>query len=180
MGTLEALLVTPTATATVQLGSAVFDLVYVPLRTAVFLGVHGRCSPASSFEPSGILPALAVLLAFIPFVWGLGIAGAAAILTFKRGAGAIGLGALLLGFTSGAFFPLDLLPAWLAAAGRVQPARDRDRRAADALLAGTGWEGVSRDVLVLISMSTLTLIAGSVLFKLALDRERRRGTLGLY
>ena len=86
IGTLEAVLLTPTAAATVQIGSAVFDLVYVPLRTAsssafmvLFAGVD--------LEPSGILPALVILLTFIPFVWGLGIAAAAAIVTFKRGAG---------------------------------------------------------------------------------------------
>ena len=35
----------------------------------------------------GVLPAAVILLAFIPFVWGIGIASAGAILTFKRGAG---------------------------------------------------------------------------------------------
>ena len=37
MGTLESVLMTPTATGTIQLGSVVFDLIYVPLRTALFL-----------------------------------------------------------------------------------------------------------------------------------------------
>ena len=50
----------------------------------------------------------------------------------------------------------------------------------NALLAGTGWDGIGRDVAVLVSMSIITLVAGSLLFKAALNRERRRGTLGLY
>src|SRR3954462_12437731 len=37
MGTFESLLVTPTRTATFQMGSVSFDLLYLPLRTAVFL-----------------------------------------------------------------------------------------------------------------------------------------------
>ena len=36
-GTLESLLMTPTSPATVQLGAVVYDLIYIPLRTAVFL-----------------------------------------------------------------------------------------------------------------------------------------------
>src|SRR5436309_4467631 len=36
-GTFEAILATPTAIGTIQLGSVIFDLVYVPIRTAVFL-----------------------------------------------------------------------------------------------------------------------------------------------
>lgn len=37
IGTLESMLLTPTSPATIQLGSVVYDLIYVPLRTAVFL-----------------------------------------------------------------------------------------------------------------------------------------------
>ena len=36
------------------------------------------------------------------------------------------------------------------------------------------------DIAILIPLSWLTLAAGVVLFKLALDRERRLGTLGMY
>jgi ABC-2 type transport system permease protein len=179
IGTLEAVLLTPTAAATVQIGSAVFDLVYVPLRTSIFLAFMVLFAGVD-LEPSGILPALVILLTFIPFVWGLGIAAAAAIVTFKRGGNAMSLGALALGFTSGAFFPLALLPAWLAAVAEYNPLAIAIDALRNALLAGTGWDGIGRDVAVLVSMSIITLVAGSLLFKAALNRERRRGTLGLY
>lgn len=119
MGTLESLLVTPTSPATVQLGSVAFDLVYIPLRTAGFLlavalafGVH--------FETGGLLPAILILLVFIPFVWGLGVASAALITTFRRGGGMIGMGAVGLGLISGIYFPLELLPDWLGAIARSE------------------------------------------------------------
>jgi ABC-2 type transport system permease protein len=179
IGTLEALLVTPTATATLQLGSAVFDLVYMPIRTAVFLGFM-VLFVGIELDASGMLPSAAILLAFIPFVWGLGIASAAAILTFKRGSGFMGLGALLLGLTSGAFFPLALLPGWIAAIAEYNPLAIAIDGLREALLGGTGWAGVGHDVALLLPMSTLALLAGSILFRLALQREQRRGTLGLY
>jgi ABC-2 type transport system permease protein len=179
MGTLEALLATPTATATVQIGSAVFDLVYMPLRTAVFLCFMVLVAGVQ-LDPSGVLPALVILLAFIPFVWGIGIASAAAILTFKRGAGATSLAALLLGLTSGAFFPLELLPHWIATIAEYNPLAIAIEGLRTALLAGSGWEGVGGDVAILVCMSILALVAGSALFRLALRREQRRGTLGLY
>ena len=100
-------------------------------------GVHGAVRGRQT-EPSGILPALVILLTFIPFVWGLGIAAAAAIVTFKRGGNAMSLGALALGFTSGAFFPLALLPALAGSHGGVQPARDRDRRPKERAARGHG------------------------------------------
>ena len=37
MGTLEALVVTPTTLTTLQLGSVAYDLVYIPIRIALFL-----------------------------------------------------------------------------------------------------------------------------------------------
>jgi ABC-2 type transport system permease protein len=179
IGTLEALMMTPTATATVQLGSAAFDLVYMPVRTALFLAFMAL-AVGLDLHLSGVVPSLTILLAFIPFVWGLGIASAAAILTFRRGEGAMGIGATLLGLASGAYFPLTLLPGWIAAIAEYNPLAIAIEAMRDALLGGTGWAGVGEDVILLAPMSALSLLLGSVLFRLALRREQRRGTLGLY
>ena len=127
MGTLESVLVTPTAPGTIQLGSVAFDLVYIPLRTAIFLG-GATLAFGLNFSASGILPALALLLALIPFVWGLGVLTAGAILTFRRGAGVVGLGAVVLGLLSGVYFPISLLPGWLASYRGREPDREGDPR----------------------------------------------------
>jgi ABC-2 type transport system permease protein len=179
IGTLEALLMTPTATTTVQLGSAVFDLVYVPIRTAIFLAFLA-VAVGLDLHVSGILPSAVVLVAFIPFVWGLGLASAGAILTFRRGDGGMMIGATLLGLASGAFFPLSLLPDWIAAIAEYNPLAIAIQGMREALLGGTGWSEVAGHVALLVPMSALSLVGGATLFKLALARERRRGTLGLY
>lgn len=179
IGTLEALLSTPTATGTIQLGSAVFDVVYMPLRTALFLAFMAIVVGVD-LDPSGALPAAILLLAFVPFVWGLGIASAAAVLTFRRGTGAMGIGALLLGLASGAFFPLDLLPGWIAALAEHNPLAIAIEGLRTALLASAGWEAVVDALPTLAAASAVTLAAGSALFRIALRRELRRGTLGLY
>ena len=63
-----------------------------------------------------------ILLAFIPFVWGLGIASAAAILTFKRGAGAMSLGALAARASPRERSSRStLLPAWIADVAEYNP-----------------------------------------------------------
>jgi len=112
-GTLESLLMTPTSPATIQLGAVVYDLIYVPLRTAVFLVVIALVF-GLDFYASGLLPALVVLVVFIPFVWGLGVASAGATMTFRRGSGIVGIGMTVLVLFSVAYYPLDLLPTWLA------------------------------------------------------------------
>jgi ABC-2 type transport system permease protein len=179
MGTLESLLMTPTSLTTMQLGSVAFDLVYVPLRTAVFLlavslafGLH--------MEPAGIAPAALVLLAFIPFMWGLGIAGAAMILTFRRGGGLLVAAMLVLGLLSGVYFPADLLPGWIAATAGANPVAIAIEAIRDALLGGAGVGDVLPEVGMLALASAASLAAGAATFRLALRRERRQGTLGLY
>ena len=154
IGTLEALLVTPTATATVQLGSAVFDLVYMPLRTAIFLGfmvaLRGRRPRAS-----GILPSAAILLAFIPFVWGLGLATARP----RSSPSAAASGAMVLGVTPARPRLGRLLPA-LAAAGldrrrwrSTTRSRSPSRACARRCSAARAGAGVGEDIALLVPLS---------------------------
>lgn len=179
MGTLESLFMTPTGPLTLQLGLAVYDVVYVPIRTGLFLGVVAFVFDIP-LAGSGLVPALVILLLFIPFVWGLGMISGAAVLTYRRGAGILGLGATALNFTSGAYFPLDLFPGWiqdLAQANPVALAFDGTRAT---LLGGAGWGAVLPDLWIMTVWAVATLFAGTVALRLALRRERRRGTLGRY
>jgi ABC-2 type transport system permease protein len=179
MGTLEALLMTPTQPTTIQLGSVVYELVYIPVRTAIFFAVVAIAF-GLSFEPGGLLPALVILLLFIPFVWGLGVASAAATLTFKRGSGGIGLGVTVLTLFSGAYFPLDLLPGWATTVAELNPIAIAIEGMRETLLGGAGWSQAGRALLVVTPVSALSLAAGLLAFRASLRRERRRGTLGLY
>ena len=178
-GTLEALLLTPTAWSTIEIGSAFYDILYVPLRTAVFLGLTALFFDAS-YHLSGVLPASVVLLAFIPFVWGLGVISAAATLTFRRGAGGVGFIVSIATIGSGAYFPLTVLPVWIQELAKYNPVAIAVTAMRDALLGGATLVDVWPAVVRLIPMSTLTMILGAVAFRAAIARERRRGTLGVY
>jgi ABC-2 type transport system permease protein len=179
MGTFESLLTTPTAAATVQVGSAAFDLLYVPIRATVFLLIIAL-GFGLDFDLGGASAALAVLVAFVPFVWGLGLLSAASTLTFRRGAGGAILGATALGLLSGAYFPLDLLPQWLQTIAAVNPVAIAIEGVRQALLSGDAWASLQPEVLLLVPMAAASLAAGVTAFRLALARERRNGTLGLY
>lgn len=179
MGTLESLLVTPTSTTTVQLGSVAFDLVYVPVRTAVFLGTMVLAF-GLGFHTDGVVPALVALLVLIPFVWGLGLVTAGAILTFKRGAAAAGIFGTLLALGSGSYFPVDLLPGWAVSAAEANPIAITLESMRGALLGGAGWSSLGDDLLVVAAGSAASLAVGLAVFGWALARERRLGTLGLY
>jgi ABC-2 type transport system permease protein len=178
-GTLESLLMTPTSPATIQLGTVVYDLLYIPIRTALFLLLTALAF-GLDFHGDGFAPALLVLLAFIPFVWGLGVANAGFLLTFRRGGGVTGLAFTVLALFSGAFFPLDLLPGWIQGVAEANPVAIAIEGMREPLLGGSGWSGVGGALLVLLPVSAVSLGAGFLAFRAALHRERRRGSLGLY
>jgi ABC-2 type transport system permease protein len=179
IGTLESLLTTPTRTLTLQLGSIAFDFLYLPLRLGLFLaavavafGLH--------LSPAGILPSLILLLVFIPFVWGLGVISAAAVITFRRGAGVVGFGGLVLGLLSGIYFPTELLPGSLGAIVKWNPVAITIESTREALLSSITWSEIATDVALMAPFSVLSVVLGMALFRAAIRRERRLGTLGLY
>lgn len=179
MGTLECLMLTPTSAFTVQIGSMVYELVYVPIRTAIFLGIIAVAFGVS-FDVQGIPIAMLAMLAFIPFVWGLGIMGAAATLALKRGEGVVGLLAGALTLASGAYFPVDLLPGWLEGLAQVNPFTIALDAMREALLGGAGWGDAAPAILVLLPWAVASIAVGYSCYAWSLRRELRRGTLGDY
>ncbi len=178
-GTLETLLLTPTAPATFQLGSALYEIAYVPIRVILFLafaaalfGVH--------FTIQGLPEAVAVLVVFVPFVWGLGVVSAAATVTYRRGTSLVGLAASVLTITSGAYFPVTVLPDWAQKLARLNPITLALSAIRDALLGGAGWAQTLPAIAILAPVAAITLGFGVWAFRAALRRERRLGTLGLY
>jgi ABC-2 type transport system permease protein len=179
MGTLESLLMTPTTPGTIQVGSVAYQLVFVPLRTGLFLLLIGFAF-GLHFSANGILPAAAIFVLFTPFVWGLGLLTAAGVMTFKRGTAGVGFGVTLLVLGSSAYFPLGLLPDWIQGIASYNPLTLAIAGVRSALLSGTGWDALSAKVLLLVPMAVVSLTAGTEAFRLAVKREQDRGSIGLY
>jgi len=179
MGTLESLLVTPTAPTTVQLGSVIYEVLYVPVRTVLFF-VLVSILLGADLHLTGLGPAAGVLLVFVPVVWGLGMLSAAGVLTFRRGLGVVGLGSILLTATSSTYFPVELLPGWLRPLARFNPITVTLQAMRRALLGHAGWGDVLPAILTLAPAAVVSITVGILAFRLALRREHRRGTLGLY
>lgn len=179
IGTIESVLITPIKTGTLQIGSTLFVLLFVPLRLGLFVALIAVLF-GLQLHGAGILPAVALLAAFLPFVWGLGLIGGAAVLTFRGGIGAIGTGSTLLGLGSGAFFPVALLPSWLQAISAWNPMALVITGLREALIGGAAWSSLGPTLIKLGALSIPALIAGAVFFRFVLRRERRLGTIGLY
>jgi ABC-2 type transport system permease protein len=179
IGTIESVLITPIKVGTLQIGSTLFVLLFVPLRLGLFVALIAVLF-GLQLHMAGILPAIAILVVFLPFVWGLGLVGGAAVLTLRGGMGAVGTGSALLGLGSGAFFPVSLLPSWLQAISAWNPMALAITGLRGALIGGAGWSELGPTLLKLSALSIPALIIGAVFFRLVLRRERRLGTIGLY
>ena len=162
-GTLESLLVTPTQVGTMQLGSTLFNVLYVPLRICLFLAVIAVVF-GLDLHVGGILPATVLALEFLPFLWGVGLIAAGAVLTFRRGAGVIGAGVAVIGIGSGVFFPLSVLPSWLAQLDAYNPLAIVLNALRAALIGGAGWRALAAPMIELLPLAVV---------------ERGRGNLAL-
>lgn len=179
MGTLESLFMTPTRPLTLQIGLVVYDLLYVPIRTSIFLGIVMGAFGVR-FDLGALGPALAILLVFIPMVWGLGMLGAGAVLTFRRGSGIVGFVGAAVSVASGAYFPLDLLPGRLAAVLALSPVAVAFDAARRTLIGGEGWAEISGELIYLAVSAIVSLAIGLWAVRAAILRERRMGTLSHY
>lgn len=179
LGTLESLFMTPTRPLTLQVGLVVYDLIYVPIRTVIFLGIVMGAFGVR-FDPGAVAPALAVLLLFIPMVWGLGMMGAGAVLTFRRGGGVVGFVGAAVSIASGAYFPLDLLPEPLARILALSPVAIAFDAARRTLIGGEGWAEISGELTYLAASAIVSLAIGLWAVRAAILRERRMGTLSHY
>ncbi|HEX2044591.1 MAG TPA: ABC transporter permease, partial [Gaiellaceae bacterium] len=103
-----------------------------------------------------------------------------AALTVRGSAAGLGFGVSVLTLVSGAYFPIDLFPGWVQAFAEVNPLAITIEGMREALLGGAGWSSVASDVAKLLPMSLASLLVGLLVFRLALKRERRVGTLGHY
>ena len=107
--------------------SVSYTLLMVPVRAAILL-VAIAIGFGLDFQASGIGPALLLLMAFLPFTWGLGLVSAAAVVTFRRGAERDGDGRDHARAAVRGRVP-DRAAAALPADDRgVESVRDRDRR----------------------------------------------------
>jgi ABC-type polysaccharide/polyol phosphate export permease len=177
-GTLESLLITPTATPTILLGSVVYDLVYVPVRTAMMLLVIALAF-GLDYHASGLPAAALFLLLFIPFVWGVGMVSAALNMTFRKGSGVFTAFITLLTVGSGAYVPVSLLPGPAASFAPYNPVGVASHGMRESLFAG-GWSAADAKLLTLPALAAISIAAGVVALRLAMRRERRLGTVGLY
>ncbi|MEW6570514.1 MAG: ABC transporter permease [Nitrospirota bacterium] len=176
MGTLEALLVTPTSISTILLSSTLYNFSFTSVRIALYLIIGVFVFGLNLYLTS--LPAflLIMVLTILAFS-GIGLLSAAFIIVFKQGSPiswAIGISSGLLG---GVFYPVDILPLWLKPYAHLLPITHALEAIRQVLLKGATFSAIYNEILALsifvISLFPLGLFAFSYGLKIA----RKEGSL---
>jgi ABC-2 type transport system permease protein len=179
LGTLEAMLVSPTPTSIVIFSSAAWDFCYGALRVLVYLlaatlifGVRLHT------EGLGAL-AVGIALTLLSFA-GIGILSASFILYFKRGNPINFFLSALTTFFGNVFFPREQLPDSIQWVSDFLPITWSLRIVRGTLLQGKSFDELGWDLGLLALITAILIPAGVVVSRLAIRRAMKEGSLVQY
>jgi len=178
-GTLEALLVTPASIPTVLFGSSLYSLLIQVFRTLLHLGVAmtlfgmnlGRIN-----GPGVLCVGFLTALCFLS----VGILSASFILVYKTGNPFGWVFGTVSGLLGGVVFPVTLLPPWIGWISRLLPVTYALSGMRKSLLASAGFAEVLPDIAALAVFNAVLLPASLLVFRLAVRKAKKDGTLSHY
>ncbi|MFA6002301.1 MAG: ABC transporter permease [Thermoleophilia bacterium] len=179
IGTLEAMLVTPTRLSNIVVSSSLWSFTFTSIQVAVYLLIGGLFFGVD-FGNASPLPAITALILTVIAFSSLGIISASFIMIFKRGdpiAWVIATSSTLLG---GVYYPITILPEWLQTLSYIFPITYALRAIRMSLLKGAGFSEVGGDLLALVIFSVIMLPISLVVFRYAVARAKRDGSLAYY
>lgn len=176
MGTLEAMLVTPTRLSTILFSSSLWTFAFTSLRVVIYL-LAGILVFGANLQHANLLSALAILCLSILSLSGIGILSASFIMVFKQGSPINFLIGSLSSLLAGVYYPVQVLPGWLQALARFFPLTYSLEAMRRALLNGETLVELRSEVGVLAVFSAVLLPLGLAAFRYAVWRARKDGSL---
>lgn len=178
MGTLEAMLVTPTRLSTILFSSSLWTFTFTSLRVVVYL-LAGVLVFGASLHANW-LSACVILCLSILSMSGIGILSASFIMVFKQGSPINFLIGSLSSLLAGVYYPVQVLPAWLQTLARFFPLTFSLEAMRRALLNGETLTDLSHEVAMLALFSIVLLPLGLAAFRYAVWRARQDGSLAQF
>ena len=179
LGTLEAMLVSPTPTGIVIFSSAAWNFTYGAFRVLVYLLFAVLVFGVRLQLDSWLALALGVVLTLLSSA-GIGILSASFILYFKRGDPINFFLSGLTTFFGNMFFPVEQLPDWAEWISDYIPVNWSMRIVRGVLLEAKPWHELAGDVQRLAILTAILLPAGLLASRIAIRRAKRVGSLVQY
>ncbi len=176
MGTLEAMLVTPTKLSIIVMASSLWNFLFTSFRVLIYLLI-GVLLFGVEVGNANVLAALIILILTIISFSSLGIISASFIMVLKRGDPinwVFGGASRLLG---GVYYPITILPLWLQKFSYLLPITYSLRAMRHALLQGYPISSLFTDIIALFLFSIIMLPIGIITFKYAVRKAKIDGSL---
>ncbi len=178
-GTLEAMLMTPTSTGTIVLGSALWDFILTSFKVLVYLAV-GRIFFGVALRLDSVLPSLLILGLTVLAFSGIGILSAAFVLYLKRGDPITYLVASASALLGNVFYPSEDMWPLLRTLSRFLPITYALHGLRRALLRGSRLADLLPDIEALLLFVVVLLPLGILAFRFAVRKARQEGSLVQY
>jgi ABC-2 type transport system permease protein len=179
MGTLEIMLLSPTRLSSILLSSSLWSYFFTTLNVAVYL-LAGSLIFGFNMSNVNVLTALVVLLLSVTSFSGIGILSAAAVLVVKKGDPVATFYGGVSSLLAGVYYPISVLPGPLVVVSKLIPltyALDAMRLA---MLKGYSLFQVRYDLLVLLGFTLILTPIALFIFRMALKRAKKEGSLVHY
>ncbi len=178
-GTLEALLVTQTSIPTVLLGSSLYSLTYQSLRTVLHVVLAALVFGMAIGPVSWAGVVLVFFLTALCYL-SIGFLSASFVLVYKLGNPLSWIFGSAAGLLGGMVFPIAILPPWLRWASYLLPVTYSLDGMRKSLLASAGFSAILPDIGALAVFNIVLLPLSLMVFRLAVRKAKRDGTLTHY
>ena len=178
MGTLEAMLVTPTSTSSIIALSSLWNFIFASFRVLLYL-VIGILLGVDMTQ-ANVGGALLILVLTIICFSSIGILSASFIMVFKRGDP---INMLLMGTSElfgGVLFPIEVFPSWLQSISHILPITYSVNGMRHALLQGYSIGELAPELLSLVLFSIVLLPLSLFVFERAVLKVKAEGGLVQY
>ena len=178
-GTLEALLVTQTGVLTILVGSSLYPLFYSLLRTAIHLSVAIFIFGMQLGDVNWIGVISVFFLTSVCYL-SIGILSASFVLVYKMGNPLAWIYGSLAGLFGGVMFPIAILPDWLRWISYFLPITYSLEGLRLSLLSSAGLSQILPNILALLGFSGVLFPLSLVIFRAALKKAKKDGSLMHY
>jgi ABC-2 type transport system permease protein len=176
MGTLEAMLMTPTRLSAILVSSSLWSFVLTSFHVFLYL-LLGITLFGLRLDGVSLVGAFLTQILTILAFSGIGILSASFIIVSKQETPINFLFASISGLLAGVLYPVEVLPAWLQRLSYLLPLTYSLRAMRKAILLGDSLIEISNDLLVLGLFACVLLPLGLFAFHYAVRRTKVDGSL---
>jgi ABC-2 type transport system permease protein len=179
MGTLEAILITPTRASAIAVYLSLWNFIYSSFNILIYL-LMGKFVFGLSFSVSRPWLILIILLLSILSFSSIGIISSSFILIFKRGNPVNWIISSSFELLGGIYYPIAILPEPLRIISQLLPVTHSLKALRAVLLGGCSFAQVKTEILILLGFSVVLFPLAIVAFEYALSWAKKDGSLGQY